>query len=174
MDVVRGRATPDHRRCRRARTGGDDPVEASTVTGRTLSFRGLSVTLPQARCAVALLLFALLIGSAVAGRLGRSRTGAAADEFAVRHAARILPVGDFSPGGTVIDVADAEALYRVAERLDGLVLHHAGGDADTFAVQDGDTTYRCVVERLPESVHVEKRMTTLPPVPAGAVRNRFA
>jgi signal peptidase I len=151
-------------------------VETSTVTARTLSFHGLSVALPQARFGLALLLFALLIGSAVAAWLGRSRPGDAADEFAVRHGSRLLEVTDFAPGATVIDVAEPEALYRVAERLDGLVLHHAGDDADTFAVQDGDTTYRCVVPRTaarPAAVQAEP-MTTLPPVPAPGLRNRFA
>jgi hypothetical protein len=148
------------------------PVEASTVTDRTISFRGLSVPLAKARFGVALLLFAFLLGSAVAAWLGRARRGDVADEFAVRHGARILPVTEFSLGATVIDVAEPEALYRVAERLDGLVLHHAGEDADTFAVQDGDTTYRCVVPRA--AAAEAEPMTTLPPVPAAGLRNRFA
>lgn len=46
-----------------------------------------------------------------------------------------------------MDVADAEALHRVVERLDGLVLHHQGAHGSTFVVQDGDTTYRFVVPR---------------------------
>jgi hypothetical protein len=67
------------------------------------------------------------------------------DEVVVTHAARILPVAAFDPGPTVIDVSDAEALHRVAERFDTLVLHHAGEDADVFAVRDVDATYRFVV-----------------------------
>jgi hypothetical protein len=63
----------------------------------------------------------------------------------VKHAARILPVAAFEPGPTVIDVADPEALHRVAERFDTLVLHHAGADEDVFAVRDVDATYRFVV-----------------------------
>jgi hypothetical protein len=50
----------------------------------------------------------------------------------------------FTPGQTVVDVSDAESLHRVAERLDGLVLHHAGPDGQVLAVQDSDTTYRYV------------------------------
>ena len=82
--------------------------------------------------------------AAVAGWIGRPRTGDAADEFAVRNAARILPVAGLSPGPNVVDVSDAEALRRVAERFDGLVLHHAGPEGQTFAVQDNETTYRFV------------------------------
>jgi hypothetical protein len=59
-------------------------------------------------------------------------------------------VSSFTPGAVVVDVADAEALHRVAVRLDALVLHSADGPADTFAVQDGDTTYRYVVPRAAE------------------------
>ena len=147
------------------------PVEASSVTARTISFRGLTLPLATARFVVALLLFAFLIGAAVSARIGRARRGDVADEFAVRHGSRVLEVTDFAPGATVIDVAEPESLYRVAERLDGLVLHHAGDDTDTFAVQDADTTYRCVVPRA--AVDAEP-MTALPPVPAGRLRNSFA
>jgi hypothetical protein len=57
---------------------------------------------------------------------------------------RILPVAGLSPGPNVVDVSDADALRRVAERFDGLVLHHAGPDGQTFAVRDAETTYRFV------------------------------
>ncbi len=86
--------------------------------------------------------------------LGRRRPGSAVraqasavDLFLQRRAGRVLAVAGFVPDGTVVEVADPEALYKVAERLDGLVLHHAGPDGDTFAVRDVGTTYRCVVPR---------------------------
>jgi hypothetical protein len=82
---------------------------------------------------------------AAAAWIGRTARGDAADEFVVKHAARILPVAAFDAGPTVIDVSDAESLHRVAERFDTLVLHHAGEDADVFAVRDVDATYRFVV-----------------------------
>ena len=65
----------------------------------------------------------------------------------------------FDPGPTVIDVSDAAALRRVAERFDTLVLHHAGEDEDVFAVRDVDATYRFVV---PGGREARSR----PPVPA--------
>ena len=52
--------------------------------------------------------------------------------------------GRARPGRSVVDVSDAQALRRVAERVDGLVLHHAGPEGQTFAVQDNETTYRFV------------------------------
>ena len=121
---------------------------AVTVPGladRSFTVRGITIPLPVARLVAALVLWAAFLGLGIAYWIGRSRSGDAADEFTVRHGARILEVTEFSPGAVVIDVAEPEALHRVAERLDCLVLHRAGEDADTFAVQDGDTTYRCVI-----------------------------
>jgi MFS family permease len=85
-----------------------------------------------------------LVGLAAGAWIGRRRTDDPADDFLVRHAARILPVSAFTPGENVIDVSDAESLHRVAERLDGLLLHHDGPDGQTLAVRDAETTYRYV------------------------------
>ncbi len=118
------------------------PVSVDEVVTRSFTVLGVSVPLPAARViAVAVLVGSVLVG-AVAGGIARPRPGDAADEFAVRNAARILPVTGLSPGRHVVDVSDADALRRVAERFDGLVLHHAGPDGQTFAVQDNETTYR--------------------------------
>ena len=77
-------------------------------------------------------------------------------------------MASFVSTGTVIDVADAEALYRVAERLDTVVLHHAGAAGHVFAVQDADTTYRFVSRR--------EVVVTGSPSPrfAGVLGRRFA
>jgi len=83
----------------------------------------------------------------------------------MKNAARILPVTRFTPGQTVIDVSDADALHRVAERLDTLVLHRAGPDDHVFAVQDVETTYRFV---LP--IDRETETTRLRPVVADGPR----
>jgi hypothetical protein len=94
------------------------------------------------------------------GPSASSRARPSSWQFLVRHADRILPVAAFTPGRTVIDVADAESLRRVAERFDTLVLHHAGPDEDVFAVRDVDATYRFVVPGAPG------RRRGMPPVPA--------
>jgi signal peptidase I len=135
------------------------PVVADEVVGRRFDVFGVAVPIGVARlAAVAVLVLAvvLLAGGAWICRTGR---GDVADEFLVRNAARILPVAGFDPGPTVIDVSDAEALHRVAERFDTLVLHHAGPDEDVFAVRDVDATYRFVV---PGGREARSR----PPVPA--------
>jgi signal peptidase I len=123
-----------------------------TVLGQTIPI-GLARFVAAVAFALAL---PVLAGAAWVGRTAR---GDAADEFVVKHAARILPVASFDPGPTVIDVSDAAALHRVAERFDTLVLHHAGQDADVFAVRDVDATYRFVVPGGREA-------RSKPPVPA--------
>jgi signal peptidase I len=134
-------------------------VTVEEVVPRRFSVFGVEIPIALARIvAIAVFGFALLTlaGGVWIGRTGR---GDVADEFAVKHAARILPVAAFDPGPTVIDVSDAEALHRVAERFDTLVLHHAGPDEDVFAVRDVDATYRFVV---PGGREARAR----PPVPA--------
>ncbi|MEU2351099.1 signal peptidase I [Modestobacter sp. NPDC049651] len=126
------------------------PTATSSVaveeTGpRQLPLPGFPVSLRVARLVVALLLAAASIGWLVATRLGRGTTGGAAGDVLVRFAGRLVPVSSLTTSATVVDVDDADALHRIAQRLDCLVLHHAGAGAHTFAVQDADTTYRYVV-----------------------------
>jgi signal peptidase I len=121
------------------------PIKVDHVAPRRLTVLAISIPVGLARVAsVAILVVALMVLGAAAW-IGRAARGDAADEFVVKHAGRILPVAAFDPGPTVIDVSDAEALHRVAERFDTLVLHHAGADEDVFAVRDVDATYRFVV-----------------------------
>jgi signal peptidase I len=134
-------------------------VVVGEVVPRAFTVLGLTVPIGLARFVVAVLFALALVVLAGAAWIGRSARGDAADAFVVKHAARILPVAAFDPGPTVIDVSDAEALHRVAERFDTLVLHHAGEDADVFAVRDVDATYRFVV---PGGREARAR----PPVPA--------
>jgi hypothetical protein len=105
------------------------------------------VTLPTgtARDAVLGALAVALLGLAVAGLLGRSRTDDPAAALELRCAGRLLPVARFTPGEVVVDLADGEALARVADRLDALVLHAEGPAGHVFAVRDQETTYRFAV-----------------------------
>ena len=103
--------------------------------------------------------------------LGSTRTAGPAEEFLLEHGGRVLSVARFTPEGTVVDVRDPEALYKVAERLDGLVLHSTGPDGDTFAVRDVGTTYRCVLpEAAPRPAPAPARTPALP----GRLLRRFA
>jgi len=120
------------------------PVSVDEVVQRSFAVMGIDVPVGVARVLAIGVLVAAVLVAAVAGGISRSATGDAADAFAVRNAARILPVAGLTPGRSVVDVSDAQALRRVAERVDGLVLHHAGPEGQTFAVQDNETTYRFV------------------------------
>lgn len=120
------------------------PVSVDTVEERSFPVLGVGLPVGLARVLAGVVLGCALAVLGVAGWIGRPRRGDVADEFLVRHAARILPVAAFTPGRTVVDVSDAEALGRVATRIDGLVLHQSGPDGQTLAVQDSDVTYRYV------------------------------
>jgi signal peptidase I len=135
------------------------PVTVEAIVPRSFPVLNLSIPIGVARVLAAVVLVLSLSVLAAAAWIGRTARGDIADEFVVKHAARILPVSAFDPGPTVIDVSDADALHRVAERFDTLVLHHAGEDADVFAVRDVDATYRFVV---PGGREARAR----PPVPA--------
>jgi hypothetical protein len=135
-------------------------VRVPQLVPRRLTVLALTVPIGLARVVAGVVLGLSLLTLAVGAWIGRTGRGDVADEFLVKHAARILPVAAFDPGPTVIDVSDAEALRRVAERFDTLVLHHAGPDEDVFAVRDVDATYRLVIPGMPE------RQRGKPPVPA--------
>ena len=132
------------------------PSAASSVTvqetgPRQLALPGFPVPLRVARLVVALLLAAVGLGWLVAVRLGRPDTGAgAAGDVLVRFAGRLVPVSSLTTSATVVDVDDADALHRIAQRLDCLVLHHRGAGEHTFAVQDQETTYRLRVPAAPQ------------------------
>ncbi len=143
------------------------PTGAVTVTvdgvvPRSFAVLGVDLPIGAARLIAFVVLGLAVLVAAVAGWIGRPRTGDAADEFAVRNAARILPVAGPVTGRSVVDVSDAQALRRVAERVDGLVLHHAGPEGQTFAVQDNETTYRFV---FPDTA-----ITRTPPPPPPVAR----
>ena len=109
---------------------------------RTFAVSGVTLPLDTARAIAGAVLVVAMLALVVATWLGRVPGDDVAALFAARHAPRILRVSALPSGTAVVDVEDAEALHRVAERLDGLVLHHEGPGGSTFAVRDGDTTYR--------------------------------
>jgi signal peptidase I len=116
-------------------------VTVDQVTDHHVTVLGVSLPVSFARTVVLSVLVVAALGAAGAVWLGWPRSGNAVDEFLMRHAGRIVEVNSFTLGATVIDVTDPDALHLVAERLDGLVLHHIGPYGHLFAVQDADTTY---------------------------------
>jgi hypothetical protein len=141
-------------------------VAVDQILPRRIAVLSIAIPIGLARLLAAVVLALSLAVLAAAAWIGRTARGDVADEFLVKHAARILPVAAFDPGPTVIEVSDPEALRRVAERFDTLVLHHAAPDEDVFAVRDVDATYRLVIPGLPE------RQRGKPPVPAPATAAR--
>jgi signal peptidase I len=137
-------------------------VTVEEIVPRRFSVLSVEIPIDLARIVVAAAFGLALLTLAGGAWIGRTGRGDVADQFLVRHADRILPVAAFTPGPTVIDVADVESLHRVAERFDTIVLHHAGPDEDVFAVRDVDATYRLVIPGMPE------RQRGKPPVPAPA------
>jgi hypothetical protein len=162
-------------------------VTTDQLVPRSFEVLGVAIPIGVAR-ALALVVVVLALSTAAgAAWLGRVGRGDAADDFAVRHADRIVPVAAFATAGTVIDVSDAESLHRVAERFDTVVLHHAGEDEDVFAVRDVDATYRFVVPGTParrgkppvpapraSTVQADDCTTPLPLPRPGRLRGRVA
>ncbi|TYP86613.1 signal peptidase I [Blastococcus xanthinilyticus] len=142
-------------------TTGQTPVSVEEVAPRSFDVLAVSVPIGVARVAAVVVLALALVVAAAGAWIGQVGRGDVADGFLLRHADRIVPVATLAEGATVIDVADAEALHRVAERFDTVVLHHAGPDEDVFAVRDVDATYRFVVPGTPGR-------RGRPPVPAAA------
>jgi signal peptidase I len=131
-------------------TSTETDVTIDEVTDHHLTVFGFLIPVGLARTALLGLFVVSALVAISAGWLGWPRSGDAVDEFLVRHAGRIVEVNSFTLGATVIDVSDPDALHLVAERLDGLVLHHIGPYGHLFAVQDADTTYcHMVSQRAP-------------------------
>jgi signal peptidase I len=145
-------------------------VQVSQLLPRQVAAFGVSIPIAVAQSAVQAVLAVALAGCAIAAGIARSRRGTAAEAFLLRHGARILTVSALTPGRVVIDVAEPEALYRVAERLDALVLHHVGPDGDTFVVQEQETTYRHVVRPAPLPAPSTVRVRSV----SGMLRRRLA
>jgi hypothetical protein len=154
------------------RPTGDDLASAAQtavsiddVAPRTLTLAGHTFTLATARVVSGAVLLAGLAAFLVALWFGRPMPAGPTELILARNASRILPVTGFTPGDTIIDLADSQALHRVAERFDSLVLHHSGPGGSTFAVQDGTTTYRYIAS---DDTVVSRSRPRVVPVPRTA------
>jgi signal peptidase I len=116
------------------------PVTAPVTVPRRLEAGSFAVPLDVAGVVVGALAVLAVLAAGACALAARPGPGDAVADAPLRDSGRLLPVRRFTPGRSVVDVEDAAALLRLAERLDLLVLHATG--ADVYAVQDGDTTYR--------------------------------
>jgi signal peptidase I len=98
-----------------------------------------SVRLPSAGLALAALVVALCCGAA-----SRGREHPAVGALAVIGARRV-DVAELSLAASVVDVTSVEALVRVADRYDRLILCQLAPGGSTFVVNDDGTSYRLVV-----------------------------
>lgn len=124
-------------------TTGTVPVEVER--DGSFSVLGVTVGVAVARAAaVALAGAALVIAVSAALLLRGAGPRSESERTASRHRRRIVEVdgGEAGDAHTIIDVASAGALFRLADHHDRLVMHHRSPDGDTFLVDADETLYR--------------------------------
>lgn len=109
-----------------------------SILGRHVAVGMVRVASLVAGGAAVVLLLAGLVYLRVAG----PRT--AADRIRAKYGRRIVDVdgGEGGEARTIIDVSTMEALVRLADHHDRLILHHRSDSGDTFMVDAHDTLYR--------------------------------
>ncbi len=112
------------------------PLHMSVSTARTLALSAIGVILAALLAALA------LIQPILALMAPRRRDEAASIRARYRHL--IVPVEHVwqLPGVSVIDVADMDALARIAEHYDRSILHEATPEGDAFWVADESGQFR--------------------------------
>ncbi|HKI93283.1 MAG TPA: signal peptidase I [Gaiellaceae bacterium] len=132
------------------------PSSSASVTGSrpgplTLSAAGMAVRVSLARrisvLGLAAAALCALIGlPAGIGRL-RRRDGEA-ERIKSRYARFLVPVSHLEEASAqrVVEVADMDALVKIAERYERMILHERERGEDTFSVSDDGVVYRYVVD----------------------------
>ncbi|HLH13315.1 MAG TPA: signal peptidase I, partial [Solirubrobacteraceae bacterium] len=132
----------------------------SVATARALALGGMA--------AVICMLIAVL------SLARRTRDGDEAQTIRARHGHLIVPVARVrQPAGVpVIDVADIDALARVAEHYERSILHERAGGLDAYWVADESGHFRYLAggvgEQRGESAHERPRAAQAPPAPPAA------
>lgn len=122
------------------------PVERA----RTIGFAGREIRVGTARTLTTLGFLAAaawLAWSISESQRQAQRT--AAQRLVHRYAASIVDVDRIMVDGVVVDVDDMASLARIAESAARLILHETVDGVDTFAVDDGATTFRYRVDSPP-------------------------
>jgi signal peptidase I len=150
------------------------PSEAGSAMGRRsqplfLSLKVARLSVSSARWialgGIAVIVLALLALIALA----RPREREESETIRTRYGRVIVPVERVwqLPGVAVIDVADMEALARIAERYDRSILHERTADGDAFWVTDESGQFRYAIG-VSEPVTIEQDAVA-PMVEAGPI-----
>jgi signal peptidase I len=120
------------------------PVQLVTArtAPRTLHLLGSDLPVSLLRALACFVAAGALTTAAVAWSIGWTGARGSNDDVLLRDPKRVLTVTALPEADAVVELPDAAALHRVAQRVDGFVLHHEAPDGSTFLVQDGSTTYR--------------------------------
>jgi len=130
-----------------------EPGSGTRVVPAEVALGPLSLSVAAARRVSLLGIAALLLLGGLALVSGRRRQGGDEHErILARYGQLLLPVSSHSGSWEhVIELADIEALVRLAEHQGKLILHVAEGNERSYVVEDGSTAYRYRVH-APEPV----------------------
>jgi signal peptidase I len=120
-----------------------DVGSVSRIVPGVLSVTGIDVGVQTARLAATGILGVTLAFLALALVHGRGATLTEAERIDRRHRGAIVPIewGD-DDARRIVDVATIDALARIADHHDALLLHRHDGDRDEYLVEAGESTYR--------------------------------
>jgi len=110
----------------------------------TVKLLVVKASVPTVRV-LAVLALLLALAAGIVGAVSRRREERASEvERILRDHKHLIVPGDadLPPGLPVTDVADMEALVRLAKRYERLILHSEKGDEHTFVVDDAGSIYR--------------------------------
>ena len=132
-------------------------IALNVQPARIVSLAGLSASL-------ALLLLA-------AGALLARLRGSEPERIAARYGELLLPVAAAPEPSRITDLADFEALARLAERYDRMVLHAEADGEHTYLIDDAGAwyRYRSGVRRMPEQSPAETAHGATEPLAPGAL-----
>lgn len=121
-----------------------EPVRGTRVAPAKVSLGVLSLSVATARRVSLLGIAVLLLLGGLALFAGRRRQGGDEHErIRARYGQLLLPVSSLSGNwAQVTELADIDALARLAEHQGKLILHVADGPDRSYVVEDGSTAYR--------------------------------
>src|SRR5664280_1030241 len=122
----------------------DGSLSSAGSKPNTVKLLVVKASVPTVRV-LAVLALLLAVAAGIVGAVSRHREEQASKvERILRNHKHLIVTGDadLPPGLPVTDVADMEALVRLAKRYERLILHSKKGDEHTFVVDDAGSIYR--------------------------------